>query len=356
MGVAHIGDVGDQLVGEFVVGQEPSALAQPPRAEMRLIDRHRLSPRLALAALGHVFGVGPGEVGAVSDDRSGRGPELPLEAKRVRFERQQSAVRIQELELINRSDCQFRDEDLPQAAVEAPAHLAAPAIPPIEVADDGNAGRVRRPEGEQHAVDALVADELGAKPSVELAMRALPHQIVVERTQRRAERVGVHIGMGPMRGCDLDSISGPLLERRDERLENVILAPRQLGDELAIAGYRANRDCVRSKDTDHPSGRRQMRPEHRERIGIARSRNRVELLVARFPALPHSVLHKSLSLSARKAHSRYPLRIRKLFDRRRTSRHWPCSERSNAANGSDRATLRRSSPVSASKRRSRRRS
>ena len=113
VGVAHIGDVRDELVGELVVGQKPSALAAPPRAEMRLVDRHRLAPRLALAALGHVFGVGPGEVSAVGDDRSGRGPKLSLEAERIRFERQQRAVRAQELELIDRSDRQFRDEDLP---------------------------------------------------------------------------------------------------------------------------------------------------------------------------------------------------------------------------------------------------
>ena len=149
---------------------------------MGFVNRHRLAPRLALSALGHVFRVGPGEVGAVGDDRSGRGPKLSLEAERVRFQRQQRPVRVQKLELVDRSDRQFRDEDLPQAAVEAPAHLAAPAVPPVEVADDGNTRRVRRPDGEQDAVDTLVADELGAKPPVELAMRSFPHQIVVERT------------------------------------------------------------------------------------------------------------------------------------------------------------------------------
>jgi hypothetical protein len=71
MGVADLGDVRDELLGEFVVGEKPSALAAPPGAEMRLVDRHRLAPRFAPAALSHVFGVGPGEVAAVGDDRSG---------------------------------------------------------------------------------------------------------------------------------------------------------------------------------------------------------------------------------------------------------------------------------------------
>ena len=81
-----------------------------------------------------------------------------------------------ELELVDRADGQFGDEDLPQAAVEALAHLAAPSVPLIEVADDGHARRVGRPDGEQHAVDALVVDELGAEPAVELAMGAFAQQ------------------------------------------------------------------------------------------------------------------------------------------------------------------------------------
>ena len=323
---------------------------------MHLVDRHRLPPRFALAALGHVFGVGPGEVGAVGDDGSGRRPKLGLEAERVRFQRQQRAVRVQKLELINRADRQFRNEDLPQAAVEAPAHLTAPAVPLIELADDRNTCRVRRPDRKQHAVDALVSDELGAKPAVELPMRALPHEIVVERTQRRAKRIRVHVRIGPMRGRDLDPIGGALLGRRDQRLENVVLATWQLGKELAVAGERANGNRLRRKNADNPSCGGLMRSEHRERIGIARRRNRVEVLLARSPVLPQGSLHTGLSLSARKARSRFPLRIRRSSDRRRTSRHWPCSERSNASIGSGRAKLRRSSSASSSRRRSRRRS
>lgn len=38
MGVAHLGDVRDELLGEFVVGEKPSALAAPPGAEMRFVD------------------------------------------------------------------------------------------------------------------------------------------------------------------------------------------------------------------------------------------------------------------------------------------------------------------------------
>ena len=172
----------------------------------------------------------------------------------------------------------MRDEDLPQTAVEAPAHLTAPAVPSIELADDGNARRIGRPHRKQHAVDAFVTDELGAKPAVELAMRTLSRQIVVERAQRRPERVRVDVRIGAMRGCDFDAIGGALSGRRDQRLEKVAPAARQLGHERAVAGERAHGDRLRRKDPDDPSRGSPMRPEHGERIGIARGRDRVEFL------------------------------------------------------------------------------
>ena len=48
MGEAEVGDIRDELVGEFVVGEEAVVLAAPPRAEMDFVDRHRLAPRFAL--------------------------------------------------------------------------------------------------------------------------------------------------------------------------------------------------------------------------------------------------------------------------------------------------------------------
>ena len=93
MGVTHPRGVRDQLVGEFVIGEKPSVLPAPPRPEMNLVDRHRLAARFALAAPGHIRGVGPGKIGAVGHHRGGRGPELGLEAERIGLERQQARRR-----------------------------------------------------------------------------------------------------------------------------------------------------------------------------------------------------------------------------------------------------------------------
>src|ERR1700722_434725 len=94
-----------------------------------------------------------------------------------------------------------------------------------------------------------------------------------------------------MRCYHLDPVGWTLLGRRDQSFENVVLAPRQLGHERAITGKSANGDRFRRKDADDPSRRGAMGPKHRERIGIARRRNRVEVLLPRSPILPHECLH-----------------------------------------------------------------
>ncbi len=71
---AHVLDVGGQLVGELGVVQRAVVLerVQAPRAEVDLVDAHRLAQRLALRALGHPLAVAPLVVAAVHD-RGGLG-------------------------------------------------------------------------------------------------------------------------------------------------------------------------------------------------------------------------------------------------------------------------------------------
>ena len=47
MGEAHVGDIGDQLVGQLVLGQEAAVVARAARAEMHLVDRDRLRRAIA---------------------------------------------------------------------------------------------------------------------------------------------------------------------------------------------------------------------------------------------------------------------------------------------------------------------
>ena len=66
MGEAKINDIRDEAGREFVVGKEPRALAAPPRAEMNLIDRHRLASWIAAPAPFKEIRVGPGETSGIA--------------------------------------------------------------------------------------------------------------------------------------------------------------------------------------------------------------------------------------------------------------------------------------------------
>ena len=90
MGVAEPGDIGHQVVGELVIGQEALALAALPRAEMHLIDRHRRAAMVALPARLHPVLVGPGEGVGGDDARGGAGPHLGREGEGVALQRQQA--------------------------------------------------------------------------------------------------------------------------------------------------------------------------------------------------------------------------------------------------------------------------
>ena len=257
---------------------------------MDLVDRHRLAAGFAPSSFRHVLGVGPGEVGTVGDDRGGRGPQFRLEAERVGFERQKPAVRPGQFIFIDRSGGQVRDENLPQAAVVALSHLAAAAVPAVEIADDGAARRVRRPEREQHAVDAFVLGQLGAESPVELTMRAFAQEVVVDGTERRTEGIGIDVRRGSVSSFHLNSITRLLLGRGDQRLEKVVLAPGQFGDHLAgVARQRPHAHRVGRKDPDHPTIGEPMRAQHGKGIAAPGGLDRDDVLFARPPSL-HFIL------------------------------------------------------------------
>ena len=285
VGVSHVRRVGDQLIPQLVVAEKRSIGAPPPRAEVDLVDGHGLPAQFTVAAPGHIFGVCPGEVGAVGDHRRGRRPQLGFEAERIGLQRQQRAVGSRKLEFVDGSGLEVRDEDLPQPAVHALAHLAAASVPSIEIADDGGARGVRRPEGEQHALDAFVLGKLRPEAAVQLAMGAFAQEIVVERTESRSKRIRVQCRVRSGRRLDLDPIDGTLLEGRDQRFEEVVLAARQFREELSVEGYRPHADGVRRKDANNPAVGGLVRSKHGERIARARRLNCGDVGVTRPPSL-----------------------------------------------------------------------
>src|SRR6185436_2890031 len=65
------------------------------------------------------------------------------------------------------------------------------AVPAIEVADDPDAARVRRPDGEGDAVDALVGSWMRAQDVIQPLVRSLGDEVEVDLADRRPEAIRI---------------------------------------------------------------------------------------------------------------------------------------------------------------------
>ena len=104
------------------------------------------------------------------------------------------------LELVELADTDVRHEELPHARGTHRSHRQEAAVPAVEVADDPDAARIRRPDREAHAGGALVRPGMGAQHVVQPLVRSLGDEVQVDLTDGRpvAERVvtlpGVAVG------------------------------------------------------------------------------------------------------------------------------------------------------------------
>ena len=267
---AHVDGVGDERVGELVVGEPAVAVAAPPRAEMHLVDRHRRAARVALRARGHPRrrrSRRSASVSRTTDAVDGRSSAPKPTGSALSGS--SVAVGADDLVLVDRALADAGDEDLPDAGVDALAHRVAAAVPGVEVADDRDAPRVRRPDGEVHARARL---------------RARSH---ARRAGRRAARAC------PRRAASRPSGPAPARRRTDRRpstlppslrgAQPVARAPRQRRPRRSRrrAGARACASSAPSRVTASTASRaghegahdqrrrRLVQAEHRERVAVA---------------------------------------------------------------------------------------
>ena len=142
------------------------------------------SKALRLCALGHPVGVVPVVV-EVPDDGAGARRSLVMIAVRVGLV---DAVHVEartQVVLVDRSLADAGDEALPDAGVAAGRHGVGVGVPAIEVADDGDALGVRRPDGEVGAGLAVNGDEMRAKLVVETVVAALVEEVEVHVGEER---------------------------------------------------------------------------------------------------------------------------------------------------------------------------
>src|SRR5690348_6926299 len=110
--------------------------------------------------------------------------------ERIGFEGKDVAVHAFDLILIESAGAEVREEELPDADAEMAAHRMAAAVPLVELTHDADAARVRRPHGEDDAVDTVDGCFVRAEAAVELEMVAFGDEVEVHRAEKRREAVG----------------------------------------------------------------------------------------------------------------------------------------------------------------------
>ena len=172
-----------------VLGQERRDLAvaeravarlrqPPPRAEVHLVDRERCLERVPLAPHRH-----PGRVAPLvlerPHDRRGARRHFAVEPDRVRLLHLVPVKAGGEVVLVARAPADAGHESLPDAGRRARVERVARRLPAVEVADDGDRGGIRGPDGEARAGDAL--EHAGMRPELvgEVQVSALVEQVEV---------------------------------------------------------------------------------------------------------------------------------------------------------------------------------
>ena len=119
------------------------------------------------------------------------GAQLGVDGIWVGLQRQQLAVAGGDFELVARAFGHAGQEELPDAAFAAQPHRMAPRVPGVEVADDADLRRVRRPHGEARAGHVQHHALRRAQHLERPQMGALAEQPHVELAKHRREAVGI---------------------------------------------------------------------------------------------------------------------------------------------------------------------
>ena len=280
MRVAHLLHVGDQPRGELAIGQPAPALFgnARPRPEVHFIDRHRpLEPGAARPPRRHPLRIVPFVV-AAGDDRRRQRRQFETEPVRIGLEQQLAVQRRSDLELVVLPRRHAGNEDLPDARRPEAPHRMHAAVPPVEVADDADALRVRRPDAEVRALCITDAHQVRAELVVDAGVLALREQVAVVLGDDAAVAIGiVDLDRMPVRIDDAQPVVEDLRRRAEERFEHA-------------GGIPLHRRGLAGTDDVHPRGGRlvradddavgaAMRPQNGEGVGMARARQRVEGLV-----------------------------------------------------------------------------
>ena len=197
----------------------------------------------------------------------------------IGLQRQQAAIGADQLVFVKMARTQAGHENLPETAGVPPPHRHAPAVPAVEVADDADPLRVRRPDRERHPLDALMHDRVRAELLIAREMVALDQQMQVEFAEHRPEAVDVGEFLLVSAPPDAQPVAEHLAaigHAGDEHTSRM----NALGARGDLAGRAFDdRDAlgVGQKRANVDAGRALMHAEKGERIAVAGVDDRLDL-------------------------------------------------------------------------------
>ena len=176
MGVAHLPDVGDQLVGQLGIVIGDLLFLQLPAARVHLVDVHRAVDhvRLFLSSLPGI--IVPGKAGDIVDLAAVGGPGLRVERIGVGLVDQVAAPGGHTV-LVDIVFLYAGDEQLPDRIPIHFAHRVAARLPAVEIAHHTDGGCMGCPNTEHHTGLSGAGLKVCTKVTVCFAVVALLEQI-----------------------------------------------------------------------------------------------------------------------------------------------------------------------------------
>ncbi len=158
---------------------------------MDLVDRDRRVALVAPPARIDPCPVAPVVVRRPRNARRGARRALGARGIGIGLERPEHAIGADDLVFVETAGVEAGDEELPHPGGVTQPHRTAPPVPVVEIADDADAARIGRPDGEGDAGDTFMLAAMRAQHVVTLQMRTLGEEVNVEIAQHRRKGVDV---------------------------------------------------------------------------------------------------------------------------------------------------------------------
>ena len=182
MGVAHLLNVGGQLVGGLGVGVK-SVLLRPvflfPGTQMDFVDAHGIFDGIFPGPFFHPGAVAPGKAGKVGGNGGGAGPEFCQEGEGVCL-KEHLAAGGGHGEFVQLSFLHARNKKFPDAGSGQGGHGVGFGIPAVKISGQMDCSGVGSPDGKIVALRSLPGPGVGTQLLENFIVGSGPEQVAVQ--------------------------------------------------------------------------------------------------------------------------------------------------------------------------------